>query len=372
LGKHKRKLQNKNTIILQHKMNSNYLVIMAGGVGTRFWPISRQQKPKQFLDILGTGKSLLQQTVERFNGLIDPKNIIIVTSQEYVELVIEQLPTLKPENILSEPARKNTAPCIAYACYKIASKDPNANIVVSPADHLVLKEDAFRQCVATAIERASTSESLITLGIAPTRPDTGYGYIQYKNSDQKTQEVVRFCEKPNLETAEAFLASGEYLWNGGYFIWNLTTFKKSLEQYQPQLAQLFQEGNNHYFSPQEQTFIAENYPKCESISIDYALMEKATNVEVVLANVGWSDLGTWKSMYENGEKDSKHNILFGNIKQFDSKNCIIHIEENTFASVQGLDGYVVALNKNALLICKIDQEQRVKDFVEFARLNNKE
>lgn len=345
---------------------------MAGGVGTRFWPMSRSYQPKQFLDVLGTGKTLLQQTAERFEGLVPAQNIFVVTSREYVNLVLEQLPYLPESQVLAEPGRRNTAPCIAYACYKISCLNAHANIIVSPADHIVLKEEAFKKQIAICLQAAQSSDSLLTLGISPTRPDTGYGYIQFENSSGEVKPVKRFCEKPNLETALSFLSSGDYVWNAGIFIWNLASFKKAFEHNMPELSAQFKEGQSYYFTDGETAFIENLYQSCPNISIDYALMEKADNVAVVLADVGWSDLGTWRSLHEAADKDDANNSLDGNIEVFDTRNSIIKTPADTLVVVQGLDGYIVVTHHKALLICKIEEEQRVKEFVELAKSKGEE
>jgi mannose-1-phosphate guanylyltransferase len=345
-------------------MQNNYLVIMAGGVGTRFWPFSRTNYPKQFHDVLGTGKTMLQQTAERFGGICPPENIYIVTNADYISLIKSQLPYLTDAQILAEPTRRNTAPCIAYACYKIASQNPFANIVVAPADHIILKEEAFKDRIKEAIEATQTTQNLVTLGINPSRPDTGYGYIQFeKESESIAKKVVKFREKPTLEVAEAFLASGEYVWNAGIFIWTAKAIKSAFEKTNPTIAAIFEAGKDHYFTETEQDFINQVYPTCESISIDYAIMEKADNVSVVLGEFGWSDLGTWKSLYEVSDKDENSNALDAHVLLYDVKNCIIKTPQERLVVIQGLEGYIVAEFDNVLMICQKDQEQKVKEFV---------
>ncbi len=344
-------------------MNHNYAVIMAGGVGTRFWPFSRNNYPKQFHDVLGTGKTLLQQTAARFEGICPIENIYVVTSADYYDLVKSQLPALSDDQVLLEPNRKNTAPCIAYACYKIAQKDPKANIIVAPSDHLMLREDIFRERLREALDTASNGPNLVTLGIQPSRPDTGYGYIQFEQSDKVAKKVKQFAEKPQLETAIAFVESGEYVWNGGIFIGSVQTFKNAFEKYLPVIAAQFEAGTNDYYTPSEAAFITQTYNECQSISVDFGIMEKAENVYVVLSDFGWSDLGTWKSLYDVSEKDESQNATNGNLLLYDTKNSIIKTPEGKLVVVQGLDGYIVAENDGVLMICKIDEEQRVRDFV---------
>jgi mannose-1-phosphate guanylyltransferase len=346
---------------------NNFLIIMAGGAGTRFWPFSRNNNPKQFHDVLGIGKTLLQQTADRFKNICPLENIYVVTSQQYTDLVLEQMPYLSDSQILAEPSRKNTAPCIAYACYKIGVINSEANIIVSPADHIVLYEQEFENKINICIDEAENSDHLVTLGISPTRPDTGYGYIKFENSDNVVKKVERFLEKPDLETALSFIKSGEFVWNAGIFVWSLATFKKSFKKLMPVMAQQFELGIDHYFTETESNYINITYKQCESISIDYALMEKATNVYVVLGNVGWSDLGTWKSLHEASEKDNYNNVIDGNIVIYDTKNSIIKTPKNKLIVVQGLDGYIVADHDNVLMICKKEEEQNVKAFVEMAK-----
>ena len=337
---------------------------MAGGVGTRFWPFSRTNNPKQFHDVLGTGRTLLQQTADRFEGICLPENIYIVTSDIYTDLVKEQLPFLKDEQILTEPCRKNTAPCVAYASFKIAKQNPNANIVVAPADHIILKEDVFKSKIKASLEESKVNGAIVTLGINPTRPDTGYGYIQYEKSEtNEAFKVQSFREKPDLDLANEFINSGNYVWNAGIFIWTAQTIKNAFFDYSPDLATIFEKGEEYYYSKDEQHFINEIYPTCESISIDYAILEKAQNVSVVLGDLGWSDLGTWKSLYEVSPKDEKSTVVDGNVILYDVKNTIIKTPKERLVVVQGLDGYIVAEYDNVLMICQKEQEQQVKQFV---------
>jgi mannose-1-phosphate guanylyltransferase len=351
---------------------NNFLIIMAGGAGTRFWPISRNNNPKQFHDVLGTGKTLLQQSAYRFRNVCPQENIFVVTSQQYVEIVKEQLPYLCDNQVLAEPFRRNTAPCIAYACYKIGVVNPNANIIISPADHIILDEPEFEKRINICLEGAANSNNLFTLGISPTRPDTGYGYIKFEKSETEVKKVDQFLEKPNLENALKFIESGDYVWNAGIFIWNLPTFKNTFGKLMPEMADRFQKGASYYFTENEADFINNNYLECENISIDYALLEKATNVNVVFGNFGWSDLGTWKSLHDVSEKDSNNNVIDGQIEIFETKNSIIKTPKELLAVVQGLDGYIVAYHNNVLMICKKEEEQNVKAFVEIAQKINEE
>ena len=343
--------------------NNNYVVIMAGGVGTRFWPFSRTKNPKQFHDVLGTGRTLLQQTADRFEDICPKENIYIVTSNDYIGLIKEQLPFLLDSQILAEPSRRNTAPCVAYACYKIARQNPEANIVVAPADHIILREKEFEKRINLALEASAQDDILVTLGITPTRPDTGYGYIQYLQSQDDVKKVKTFREKPNLELAKLFVTSGEYVWNAGIFIWNAQAIKKAFAKNSPKLHDIFASGDNVYFTEKEGDFINEVYQTCESISIDYAVMEKADNVHIVLGDIGWSDLGTWKSLYEVSEKDENENVIDGSTMLYGVTNSIIKTPKDRLVVVQGLDGYIVAEYDNVLMICEKEQEQFVKNFV---------
>jgi len=340
---------------------------MAGGVGTRFWPFSRTDFPKQFHDVLGTGKTLLQQTVERFDGVCPIENIYIVTSQEYKEIVKEQIPALTDDQILLEPNRRNTAPCIAYACYKIAAKNPNANVVVAPADHIILKEENFRDTISIALGATRNEDILVTLGIQPSRPDTGYGYIQYIPDKMTVKKVKSFTEKPHLELALQFLDSGDFVWNAGIFVWNVNAFKKALKSFQPNIAEIFEGGDSHYYLDTEDGFVQRAYQHCGSISIDNGIMEKADNVHVVLSNFGWSDLGTWKSLYEVSEKDENENVIDGNLILHNTTNSIIKTPKDKLVVVNGLDGFIVAEYDGVLLICKKEDEQKVKEFVAEAK-----
>jgi mannose-1-phosphate guanylyltransferase len=347
---------------------NNYVVIMAGGVGTRFWPFSRTNFPKQFHDVLGTGKTLLQQTAERFEGVCPSENIYIVTSHEYKDLVQQQLPYLSPHQILLEPTRRNTAPCIAYACYKIAVKNPQANIVVAPADHIILKEQEFKDTIRKALSATAEQNILITLGIKPSRPDTGYGYIQYiPQNTSEIKKVKTFTEKPHLELAKKFIDSGEFVWNSGIFIWNAQAIIQNFDKHLHEVAELFEEGKRVFYTDEEESYIKKTYSFCKNISIDYGIMEKSEEVYVLLSDFGWSDLGTWKSLYDVSGKDASGNVIDGQVMTYNTTNCIIKTPKDRLVVTQGLDGYIIAEFDNVLLICKKDEEQKVKDFVADAK-----
>ncbi len=353
---------------------SNYVVIMAGGVGERFWPMSRESRPKQFIDILGTGKTLLQQTYDRFLKVCERENIFVVTNKKYQKLVREQIPDMRSDRLICEPARKNTAPCIAYAAYKIHEMDPSANLVVAPSDHIILKEEVFSDIVNSALSAAAGGNRLFTIGITPSRPDTGYGYIQFKEDsevtdDKRLKKVKTFTEKPGPELARSFIESGDFLWNSGIFIWSCEAIINAFEAYQPEISFVFREARGKYNTPDEQSYMDVAYTACKSISIDYAIMEKADNVYVFVSDLGWSDLGTWGSLFDAREKDSKNNAVVGkNAMLYDSENCIINLPEDKLVVIQGLDGYIVSEADNALLICKKSQEQQIRKFVNDIRL----
>ena len=347
---------------------NNHLVIMAGGVGSRFWPMSTVEKPKQFIDVLGVGKSLLQLTVERFGDICKAENVWVVTNKAYVNLVKEQLPELPDGNILCEPCRRNTAPCIAYVSWKIKSKDPKANIVVTPSDHIVTNTEEFRRVIKSCLDFTMDSDAIVTLGMKPTRPETGYGYIQadLTSSSLRNKEIFRvysFREKPDLETAKQYIAKNDYFWNAGIFIWNVSTIVNAFRVYQPAISKVFEGMLPIYGTDKEQLMIDEKFPTCNSISVDYAIMEKAEEIFVCPADFGWSDLGTWGSLLANTKKDLYGNSCIGNeINVFETSNCIIHTTQEKKVIVQGLDGYIVAENDDTLLICRLDEEQRIKQF----------
>ncbi len=342
---------------------------MAGGIGSRFWPMSRTAHPKQFMDILGTGQTLLQQTYHRFLRLCPKENIYIVTNDSYDDLVKKQIKGIDVKNILSEPARKNTAPCVAYACYKIAQLNPDAVIVIAPSDHLISKEDTFVKAINSSFKKAAKENCLVTLGIRPTRPDTGYGYIQFIESDKKEKDkrikkVKTFTEKPDLEMAKFFLKSGDFLWNSGIFIWSVKSIITAFEKHSPELDTIFKEGNEAYNTSKEMDFITKAYSNCKNISIDYAIMEKADNVYVRASVIGWSDLGTWGSLYDHIKRDKDNNAVVGkNVMLYDSKNCIVNVGKEKLVILQGLEDYIVVESDGILLICKKEDEQQIRTFV---------
>lgn len=350
-------------------MKNQYCIIMAGGVGSRFWPMSTTNHPKQFLDILGTGRTLLQQTFDRFKDLCPLNNIYVVTNDIYEKLVAEQLPELAKENILTEPARKNTAPCIAYASYKIHKQNPNALTVVAPSDHLITKEDTFVKAIKSCFAKAKSEECLVTLGIKPSRPDTGYGYIQFidspvKEKDKRIYKVKTFMEKPQLEQAKLFIETGEFLWNSGIFIWSTKSIINAFEQLDPELSNIFKEGLEHYNTPKEKDFIRRAYNICKNDSIDYSVMEKAKNVYVRSSIIGWSDLGTWGSLFTHIKHDKGNNALVGkNIMEYDCHNCIVHVPNDKLVVLQGLKDYIVVESEGVLMICKKQDEQQIRNFV---------
>lgn len=344
--------------------NDVYVVIMAGGIGSRFWPYSRNNYPKQFLDILGTGASLLQMTYERFLKVCPEENIYIVTNANYEALVKKQLPNMHSDQVLLEPQRRNTAPCIALASYKIREKNANAKIIVAPSDHAIFNDESFGKTLNDALVAVEEGDKLVTIGIKPLRPETGYGYIQY-HSDEKSpiKKVKTFTEKPQLDLAQKFFESGDFVWNSGIFIWHVKAITQAFEQYLPEVAEVFEEGAKHFFTPKETTFIKNAYSQCKNISIDYAIMEKAANVYVVLGNFGWSDLGSWNSLFEIKEKDDNSNVVEGNALSYESEDCIIKGPDDKLIIIQGLKGYLVADCDNVLLICRKDEEQKFRDFV---------
>jgi mannose-1-phosphate guanylyltransferase len=344
-------------------MNStNYVVIMAGGIGSRFWPLSQPEMPKQFLDILGTGKTFLQETIERFLSICSIENILIVTNKEYKQIVIEQIPNIPEENILLEPLRKNTAPCIAYANTVINSRTKNANIVVSPSDHLITNTDKFIKIIEQGLEFVSNNDALLTIGITPTRPETGYGYIQINSDEKKSKNILRvktFTEKPNEELAKFFLKSGDFYWNSGIFMWNLNTINKSFEKYMPEVFYLFKEYKEKYYNSSEQ--LSYVYSECPNISIDYGIMEKADNVYVIKADFGWSDLGTWGSLYENSKKDSSNNVILGkNVYLQNSFGNYINLSNNTIAVINGVNNLIIVEHDGKILISDKNKEQDIK------------
>lgn len=352
------------------KSKHNFCVIMAGGIGARFWPMSRTSHPKQFIDILGTGETLIRQTFNRFRKICPKENIYVVTNEIYKTLVSQQIPELKEEQILLEPSRRNTAPCVAYANYVILARDPEARIVVAPSDHIIMKEDIFTENISTALEAAAENDWLLTLGIRPSRPDTGYGYIQYLDGkpvyekEPHLKKVKTFTEKPNLDLAITFLQCGDFLWNSGIFIWSLKSIMKAFQTHLPEVDVLFKNGIGKYGTKQEHEFITQTYTICKSISLDYGVMEKAANVYVLAADFGWSDLGTWGSLYENRPRDNNGNAVVGkNVMIYDSTNCIVNMPNDKVVVLEGLNDYIVVESENVLLVCKKSDEQQIRQFV---------
>ncbi len=350
-------------------MKNNFCVIMAGGIGSRFWPMSRTSQPKQFIDILGSGETLIQQTFRRFERVCPVENIYIVTNEIYRDLIKIQIPQINDEQIVCEPTRRNTAPCIAYANYKILQKNPDANIVVAPSDHIILKEDAFIEVINAALKATSDNDWLVTLGITPSRPDTGYGYIQFNDQvcssdDVRINKVKTFTEKPALEMAKSFLQSGDFLWNAGIFVWSLKSIMKAFEDYLPEVDAIFKEGMQYYNTKNEASFIKNAYTICKNISIDYGIMEKADNVYVLTSDIGWSDIGTWGSVYEIRQKDEHGNTIIGkNVMTYNTSDCIVHMPKDKLVVIQGLEDYIVVEDDNILLICKKTEEQQIRQFV---------
>ncbi len=341
-----------------------YVAIMAGGIGSRFWPASRTAKPKQFLDILGNGKTLLQQTISRFGNICPPENILILTNKDYISLIKQQLPNIHDDNILAEPARKNTAPCIAYAVKKIKAKCDDAIMIVVPSDHIIQNESEYMRVLYTAINFCSTHDALITLGIKPTRPDTGYGYIQFNEEEVSScvHKVKTFTEKPNKETAIQFLESGDFLWNAGMFIWSLGSINTAFERYMPEIYDAFEESAMHINTSDEAAAIEKAFKLCPNISIDFGIMEKAKNVFVIPSDLGWSDLGTWASLYAEKEKDYLNNAVTGDkVMIYDAHQNMINVPNHKLVIIQGLENYIVVDTDDVLLICNKDHEQQIKD-----------
>lgn len=348
----------------------HYCIVMAGGIGSRFWPLSRTRKPKQFLDILGTGRTLLQQTFDRLQKVFPVENILVVTNEDYEKLVFKQLPELQPGQVLLEPLRRNTAPCIAYANHKIKLSNPDACIMVAPSDHVILKENDFLDVVRKGLEFVSSHDCLLTLGIRPSRPETGYGYIQINGDksqitmNESFRRVKTFTEKPDLPMAELFIQSGDFFWNSGMFFWSLKTIMNAFSSFLPEVDQLFSEGKPFYNTDKEAEFIGRVYPNCKNISIDYGVMEKAENVYVLCSDFGWSDLGTWGSLYDMLGKDEEGNTVSGSsVFLYNSKNCLVNLPDNKLAIIQGLDDYIVVEADNILLICRKQDEQKIKNYV---------
>ena len=340
-------------------MTNNHVVIMAGGVGSRFWPLSTPNFPKQFIDVLGCGKSLIQLTVERFDGICEPANFWIVTNEAYVDIVKKQLPHIPEEHILAEPAARNTAPCIAWACWSIQKENPKANVVVTPADAVVMNTIEFRRVIGNSLNYTKEHDSIVTIGIRPTRPETGYGYVEMGDCVYNEIYSVReFKEKPDLETAHSYLKRGNYLWNAGIFVWNLQTIVDSIKSYKPNIAKDMDE----LISTEQVKTI---FPNCEKISIDFAVMEPASKEGRVLtypADFGWSDLGNWSSLHDKLQKDSFNNGVVGNVSLFECTDCVVHVEDAEKVVLQGLDGFIVSEKNGRILVCKRFEEQRIKEF----------
>ena len=355
-------------------INNNYAIIMAGGVGSRFWPMSTSKMPKQFLDVLGTGESLLQQTYRRLSKICPNSQILILTNTDYRNICLDQLSEIEKENILCEPVRRNTAPCIAYASFKIQKMNPNANIIVAPSDHLITNELEFERIVKECLDVSAMEDCLITLGIKPSRVETGYGYIQFSEETNSINNIIKkvktFTEKPNLEIAKKFLESGDFLWNSGMFIWSVDTIIRSFENLLPEMYDMFIEGNGVWNTDKESEFINNIFPSCKNISIDYGIMEQSKSVYVYPSDFGWSDLGTWGSLSGHAELDAENNALISkNVLLYNSENNIVRISDKKIGVLQGLDGYIVVDTEHALLICKKEEEQKIKQIVSDVKFN---
>ena len=347
-------------------MSNNHIVIMAGGVGSRFWPLSTPEYPKQFIDILGCGRTLIQLTVDRFKGVAPIENFWVVTNAKYVGIVKEQIPGIPANHILAEPEARNTAPCIAWACWKIKAEDENANIVVTPSDAVVMNPDEFRRVINNALVFTADNNAIVTIGIKPSRPETGYGYVQFAEQvKDEIHKVEVFKEKPNLETAKEYLTDGHYLWNAGIFVWNVQTIVESISKYNNQIAGLMTRIAKSFGSSEERNIVEGLFPLCEKISIDYAVMEPASKDGKVFtypADFGWSDLGNWASLHEKLQKDDNKNGVVGNVKLYECRNCVVHADDAKKVVLQGLDGYIFSEKNGQILLCKRDEEQRIRDF----------
>ncbi|GAB3649221.1 mannose-1-phosphate guanylyltransferase [Echinicola sediminis] len=344
-----------------------YIVILAGGIGSKFWPYSRNNYPKQFLDLLGTGRTLLQMTFDRFVKFSSPERFLVVTNQVYADIVKKQLPELSEEQILCEPLRRNTATCLAYASYVIKKKAPDAKVIVTPSDHLVLNEIPFQEKVNHAQCEAEKEEHLITIGIKPNRAETGYGYIQYIDSDDEVKKVKTFTEKPDVKLAVTFLESGDFAWNSGVFVWKNQSIIKELERHQPEMAEVFEEGMEYYSTPKEKEFIKKAYSLVKNVSIDIGIMEKSDNVYLILGDFGWSDLGSWMSIHQLQDRDKDNNVVDANAMLYETSNSYIKVSPDKLVVVHGLDNYLVSESDNVLLICKLDAEKKFKEFVADAK-----
>lgn len=345
-------------------MNKNHLIIMAGGVGSRFWPMSTAEMPKQFIDVLGIGKSMIQMTVERFDGVIPQENVWVVTSQRYKNIVMEQLPMVSDTQILLEPCMRNTAPCIEYVSRKIYARYPDANLVFSPADHIVMDVPEFKRVISESLRFTSNRAAILTLGMMPSRPETGYGYIKARDNENDTiKKVEAFKEKPDINTAKAYLQDGGYYWNAGIFVWNVKMVVDTIASLVPDLHAVFDRITPSFYTDNEQDMVNEYFPTCPNISIDYAVMEKADEVYVYPASFGWSDLGTWGSLYTHLPLDASNNAVVGQeVKMIDCNNCVVHTPMEKKVVIQGLNGYIVAESRNTLLICRKEDEQLIKEW----------
>ncbi|MFO8086769.1 MAG: mannose-1-phosphate guanylyltransferase [Bacteroidales bacterium] len=350
---------------------NNYAIIMAGGVGSRFWPWSRSNRPKQFLDILDTGKTLIEQTFDRLKTICAPEHIMVVTNKRYKDDILRLLPQMPEDNILLEPMMRNTAPCIAYGAYKIQKQNPEARMIVAPADHLVMKEEVFTHVVEKGFAYASQHNALLTIGIKPHRPETGYGYIkaddktiEQQNDHYSLHPVIQFTEKPDMDTAQKFLKEGNYYWNSGMFIWSVESILKAFDAYLPTINSLFIQNIEKINTAIEPKAIEDIYSQSENISIDYGIMEKADNVHVLCTDIGWSDIGTWGSLYEHAHHDEHQNAIRGEKVILDeTKNCVIKVSKNKASVIQGLENYIVVDDEKALLICKKQDEQKIRNYV---------
>lgn len=344
--------------------SNTHIVIMAGGIGSRLWPLSTPERPKQFIDVLGVGRTLIQLTVDRFLQICPISNFWVVTSENFVSLVKEQLPGIDEDHILAEPEPRNTAPCIAYACWKIARRHPKANIVVTPSDAIVLNTEKFRTVISDALEFTATSAAIVTVGIAPDRPETGYGYIKAVSTERdKVVKVLEFKEKPDVQTAKSYVEAGNYFWNAGIFVWNVSTITSQLRKFVPQITGIMDELSSSFYTADEKTSLAELFPKCDKISIDYAVMEKSEDIFVIASDLGWSDLGSWTPLRNYLTADSEGNSVVGpDVRLFDCDHCVVHVEDEKMVVLQGLKGYVVVENEGRLLVCQLSQEQRIKEF----------
>lgn len=345
---------------------NNHIVIMAGGIGSRLWPISTPDYPKQFIDVLGTGKSLIQMTVERFLPVASPENFWVVTGSRYVSMVKEQLPDIPADHILAEPEGRNTAPCIAYACRKIAKVAPKANVVVTPSDALIKDTVTFSAAIEAALEAVEGTGKIVTIGIKPTRPETGYGYICARELNEgQVVKVSEFREKPDLETAKAYLKAGNFLWNAGIFVWNVATINAQLQKYAPQICGVMDLIEPYLFTPKENEALKEHFCKCDKISIDYAVMEKSPDIYVVACNPGWSDLGTWVAVKEHILADADGNCIVGDARLFGCSGCIVHVPAGQQIVLQGLKDSIISLKDGKLLVCKLSEDQAIKQMSAF-------